>query len=497
MVRVIPKLMALKQAYAEIILGMAKEAAGRVMAAERRATQFQEELFSSKGEALRLLLRLKQMCDAKLSEAETTSAWQQERIEELEAQLQESENTVKELREELNKARDELENERTHKSHQVSKTLTIGDTVKPEEVLGGNRRNTSRSIGQSQSDSQTADEVSGMNISSNKVSGGSNCSCKGQALKNYCRVHNRNFSVTVMRGKGPKLRRNKGTRTVRAFEKNSSAQLSFSGQEENVEHRTYSRGREGKVSAAVSNLSVDKNYGRKREPSALKMIKADCNEVSKTVTRKRKRTPGCRIKNTSWGKLLDQTFTKQRATDVFSFGTSKESHPPRRLHSPSEATEVMEKSGALVTLKDAELVKPGIMVDATNRSKRPKESENIRQGNGGVQHINVLAATSDQDKINDLSNADLKASSVSDGISGRPLENKLLKFTFTRRKKETLCSPNGTFCGADITSKPKEQKLDHSLKMENSALTCETSQDSQQLVQIAEQLISLARNKWD
>ncbi|KAI6675303.1 hypothetical protein NL676_003209 [Syzygium grande] len=406
------KLMALKQAYAEIILGMAKEAAGRVMAAERRATQFQEELFSSKGEALRLLLRLKQMCDAKSSEAETTSAWQQERIEELEAQLQESENTVKELREELNKARDELENERTHKSYQVSKTLTIGDTVKPEEVLGGNRRYTSRSLGQSQSNSQTADEVSGMNISSNKVSGGSNCSCKGQALKNYCRVHDRNFSVTVMRGKGPKLRRNKGTRTVRAFEKNSSAQLSFSRQEENVEHRTYSGG-------------------------------------------KRRQSVSC------------------------------------------EATEVMEKSGALVTLKDAELVKPGIMVDATNRSKRPKESENIRQGNGGAQHINVLAATSDQDKINDLSNADLKACSVSDGISGRPLENKLLKFTFTRRKKETLCRPNGTFCGADITLKPKEQKLDHSLKMENSALTCETSQDSQQLVQIAEQLISLARNKWD
>ncbi|KAI3440646.1 uncharacterized protein J3R85_003423 [Psidium guajava] len=413
------RLMGLKKAYAEIILGMAKEEAARVMAAEKRASQFREELLGSKEEAMRLLLRLKQMYDAKLSEAETTSAWQQKRIVELEAHLQESKSTVKELREELKEARDQLENETTHKSHQVSKAGTTGDTVKPK----GKRHTTSGSIRQSQSDSQTAYEVSGMNISS--------------------------FSITVTRGKEPKLRRNKDTQRVWPFEKNSSAQVSFSGQKENVEHGTYSGGTEGKVSAAISNLSADK--------------------------KKRKRTPGCRSKNTSWGKLHDRTLTKQQASDVFSFGISKESHPQCRLHSPMEATEVTEKSGALVTRKDV--------------------SKIMRQGNGGVQYLNVLATRSDPDKINDLSNSDLKASGVSDRISGRPLENNIIKFTFTRRKKETSCSPDGSFCGADITSEKKKRKHDHSLNQDNSALSCETSQDSQQLVQIAEQLISL-KNKW-
>ncbi|XP_010037615.2 uncharacterized protein LOC104426314 [Eucalyptus grandis] len=444
------KLMAVKKAYAGIILGIAKEAAARVKAAERRASRFQAELAESKEESLRLLMRLKQMYAAKLSEAEITSAWQQERIADLETRFQEAKNSAKDVREELKDTQDKSEIERSHKSHQVSQAHTIGDTVKLEEVLGGNICDTSHSKGQSQSDSQTA-QVSGMNISSS--------------------------FVPVMRGKEAKLKGYRRSPRVQALEKNSSAQLSFSGQEKNVEHGTFSGGREGRVSATVSNLPVDKKYGRKRAPSALKVTKENYNEVIKAIVRKRKRTPGCRRKNTSWGKQHDPTLTMQQATDIFSFGTSKESHPACRLCSPSEATEVTEKSDALVASKDA--------------------SEIIRQGNGEVRQLNVLSTASDQDKIKDLSNLDLKASGVNNGISDRPVENKLLKFTFTRRKKETLCSPNGTFCGADITPKKKGRTNDHSLKLENSAPMGEISQDRQELVQVAEQLMSLSKGKWN
>lgn len=58
--------MALKVAYAEMILNTAKEAAARVMVSEKRAALFQHELNCSKEESLRLLLRLKQMIDAKV-----------------------------------------------------------------------------------------------------------------------------------------------------------------------------------------------------------------------------------------------------------------------------------------------------------------------------------------------------------------------------------------------------------------------------------------------
>lgn len=61
------RLTALKKAYADIILNTAKEAAARIMVSERKALRFQHELQVAKEEALRMLLRLKQMMDSKVS----------------------------------------------------------------------------------------------------------------------------------------------------------------------------------------------------------------------------------------------------------------------------------------------------------------------------------------------------------------------------------------------------------------------------------------------
>lgn len=58
--------MALKKAYADIILNTAKEAAARIMVSERKAMRCQQELFAAKEDALRMLIRLKQMLDAKV-----------------------------------------------------------------------------------------------------------------------------------------------------------------------------------------------------------------------------------------------------------------------------------------------------------------------------------------------------------------------------------------------------------------------------------------------
>lgn len=43
-----------------------KEAAVRIMESERKAARFQQELFSVKEESLRMLMRLKQILDAKV-----------------------------------------------------------------------------------------------------------------------------------------------------------------------------------------------------------------------------------------------------------------------------------------------------------------------------------------------------------------------------------------------------------------------------------------------
>lgn len=53
------KMEALKKVYADIIYNTSKEAAARVMAAERNVRCFQQQLVSVKAECLSMLLRLK------------------------------------------------------------------------------------------------------------------------------------------------------------------------------------------------------------------------------------------------------------------------------------------------------------------------------------------------------------------------------------------------------------------------------------------------------
>ncbi|XP_009335794.2 uncharacterized protein LOC103928472 [Pyrus x bretschneideri] len=122
------KMVALKKAYAEIILNTAKEAAARVMASERKALRYQHDLQFTKGEALRVLCRLKQMLDSKTSDAEITSLSQQRKIEELEAQLQEAEDIITDLRSELKQVWSGLERLNNNQVKPLDEQITREDT---------------------------------------------------------------------------------------------------------------------------------------------------------------------------------------------------------------------------------------------------------------------------------------------------------------------------------------------------------------------------------
>ncbi|XP_019161804.1 PREDICTED: uncharacterized protein LOC109158327 isoform X2 [Ipomoea nil] len=115
---------ALKAAYAEVILNTMKEAADRVMESEQKSLRIEQDLQSTKDEALRLLLHLKHMIDAKEAEAEMSSINQQRRIDELEEQLNEAEGLVVDLRAELNLVRDELGEAKKKKK---KKTMIVKD----------------------------------------------------------------------------------------------------------------------------------------------------------------------------------------------------------------------------------------------------------------------------------------------------------------------------------------------------------------------------------
>ncbi|KAF5796523.1 hypothetical protein HanRHA438_Chr08g0364711 [Helianthus annuus] len=60
------RLMALKKAYADIILNMEKEAAKRIMVSERKVVRLEYELKIAKEDAVQMLMRVKQMMDCKV-----------------------------------------------------------------------------------------------------------------------------------------------------------------------------------------------------------------------------------------------------------------------------------------------------------------------------------------------------------------------------------------------------------------------------------------------
>lgn len=58
----------MKKAYADIILNTAKETAARIMSSEKKVAHYQYELQATKEEALRMLLRIKQLRDSKVNQ---------------------------------------------------------------------------------------------------------------------------------------------------------------------------------------------------------------------------------------------------------------------------------------------------------------------------------------------------------------------------------------------------------------------------------------------
>ncbi|CAI9109596.1 OLC1v1009442C1 [Oldenlandia corymbosa var. corymbosa] len=97
------KTLALKKAYADMILNTAKEAAARVLVAEQKAKKYKKELEFTKQEAVRMLIRMKQTMETENAEAGVKSMNQQKKIKELELQLDEAEEMILDLRAKLTK----------------------------------------------------------------------------------------------------------------------------------------------------------------------------------------------------------------------------------------------------------------------------------------------------------------------------------------------------------------------------------------------------------
>ncbi|KAE9602598.1 hypothetical protein Lalb_Chr12g0201291 [Lupinus albus] len=264
------KLLALKKAYADIILNTAKEAAARVLVSERKATRFQQELASSKDEALRMLLRLKQMLDSKVKEAELTSLSQQKKIDELEAQLQEAEDIVSNLRAELREAETKLENVTNHTMHPPLEQNVEGEAATQEYYMQDNRLDPYERSIQPLPDSH----VEPVSVSDSRAF------CVSHDHTHNCYIHNPDFASIVIRRKEPQLYRNGCTQRIHAFERNLfNGNMSVSGNLDNVHDETMVSIHEEGIAVDVTTNAKADTICEKEKPDELKAVKADADPV--------------------------------------------------------------------------------------------------------------------------------------------------------------------------------------------------------------------------
>ncbi|KAH0975599.1 hypothetical protein GBA52_017498 [Prunus armeniaca] len=502
------KLTALKKAYAEIILNTAKEAAARIVVSERKALRFQRELFSTKEEAFRMLLRLKQMLDSKACEAKMMSSSQQKKIDELEAQLQEAEDIVKDLREELSEAQTQLEKATKNQPQPLARESLDSDTAAPGLMI---------SQLSSQIDAVATYEK---NSISNGTYEGSRCYSTNDALKDrYC-VPNPDFASLVMRSKEPELYRNGCTQRIRAFERNLlDENLSLSGLVDDAKNATFIRGDdEGKGMCNTPKPKVGNTHGVEKNQEQLKVMQLDGSHIQapafKSFQNKRKRAaryrrskaPSCRYLPHQFKEMhqdLSCTITSASSVNnnVLTDNASKKSEDEIRKVTESvltpkllsDTTEMSTRSGcSYVTDNDAGFVRPCSVQKAMDNDKMIiEESEMTRQECLSAEKLEILACKTDVEKDNrPLYKSDMRASDLDGGTASQPADNKFLKYTFCRkRKKETLNSPEGLSVLDNGTLERKTgEEQNVSLEPQKSSLLTESSRESRRLAQVARQV---------
>lgn len=496
------KLRALKKAYADIILNTAKEAAARIMASERKAQRFQRELQIAKDEALRMLLRLKQMMDSKISDAELTSLSQQKKIDELEAQLQEAEDIVKDLREELREVNSELERVRSSKE----KLLDDQHAVAQRGISEENEAHYSQSnvLPPNQSDFRhvAAAELRDMYEFQ-----------KNESFKFYSGMPYvgslylgcPDLPSIILRSKEPELYRNGCTQRIRASEGNLLNTLSGKIHKKKDEISTQEDlgGKQifsvpncslGNLSNVEKKVKADSQLGR-WNPAPIFCVK------KKRGTRYRKRTI------TSCRSFPDQLPRPNHAPDVSCAAT----------HLISVRSDVhFEKNESKVASRlSSDEAERGLEVDCAETSENDIELGNSAgvhspvNGNEGTEKLALVMKDSAGSPVVTVDETDLQKSNIAlpiyepnestvmDGVGNQPIHERIIKYTFQRkRKKDSLSESNGAVSlESDTFKRQIFGKQSDPVEQEKSSLVTESSRHCGHIAHIAHQLISLSESK--
>ncbi|XP_019153399.1 PREDICTED: uncharacterized protein LOC109149844 [Ipomoea nil] len=470
------RLTALKKAYADIILNTAKEAAARIMVSERKALRFQHELQVAKEEALRMLLRLKQMMDSKISEAESTCLSQQKKIEELEAQLHEAEDIVSDLRGELREVNAELERVKSNKENGF--LLGRHNSATHTEASEENIFCTSPPVlhpAEYQDKRVAVSDMKDMNLSQ-RNEGYKTCSRIVHMGNSY--LSHPDLPSIILRSKEPELYRNGCTQRIRACEGNPLGTLS---------------GKVGKRKTETDGKNDDNT-----EVSAMPVHKVDGMDDTekkvffKSCHRKRRRA------NRFWknrvsldGNLPDLSPKMDGEPNNFCLrphsGPVNDHETTPISSSSSDGVEpVILPASAKISGNKPELAEPcgvEIPVFECEGLTEKMEAPGQESGSTGSSGITVLKS--------DIEEVDVQLLQSGSKISDANLpSDRSFKYTFQRKRRR---GASREFEDASIQNCGVETNEE---KENVPKLSAESSRDSRRMAQVARQLISLSEKKW-
>ncbi|KAF5206086.1 Serine/threonine-protein kinase dyrk2 [Thalictrum thalictroides] len=542
------KMDVMKKVYAEIILNTAKEAAARIMVSERKAKYYQQNVVSTKDEALNMLLRVKQVMDYKIAESEMISLRQRLKIEELEAQLHEAEDIVTDLRDQLKEVQNELEN--------MKKAA-----IKPleQQSLKSSHENSSHANEQNSFKAVYLPLWSGFKdasfyqrklcdkccLASENALTTTESSCKVPVENN---AGNPDLASIIMTNKEHELYRNGCTQRIRAFERNSvDGKLCAPLQTDNGS--IIKEDGTAELTCSVASLRKDNMGLAEKKPTGLEeslgkdsssgkgqnaRLRRFSLRKTKSIYRKTIAVPCGNQVVRNFDKGQDVNFrrislrkskSKYRKTLVpcvnqvvktCSVSTRSKAFPCRgnslaesgedlprieeeevqknsesHLHSVSS----LDKTKRDEVTKDVNVqnavVEDNLLID---KSKLSRQGQTIAGGSGLTncsQIYDVVGVPTDSDSKHVETcdtNIDTKTETVDD---------RLLKYTFRRkRKKGSLSCPDESERQEKRVIKKKSgEKQISSSEPHKSSLTMESSRDSRRLVQVARQLISLSKER--
>ncbi|XP_077215130.1 uncharacterized protein LOC143849812 [Tasmannia lanceolata] len=444
------KMVALKRAYAEIILNTAKEAAARILVSERKALRFEQDILYSKEEALNILLHLKQIMDTKISEAEKTSLDQKRKVQELEAQLNEAKGTINDLRAELRRVNDALDKMKVKLMEPLNEQTVNGKpTSEPLNYLSAE-----------------------------------NCCASKPDL------------ASIIINKEPELYRNGCTQRIRAFEQNLlTGNLPLPGQTNDgyshLKNELIVReGETAKKACTLASPKVDNMVIQAENMTGLKEKvhkdgSCDKGPVVKFFRRLSSRKIGrcTHIKTPTCANMIESDENLLETTGEDSEKDLNSCFVPTSTESDKNSKDNLDISS--------------------------KDENHVSQLTLMRQEYKVADHTSDASicKLNHvtvdipLANSDYKDEKTCKAIEApsKTVNDRPFKYTFRRkRKREPLSShKDDTVIEKKITSKRKTcNKQSAKPELPKSSLVIESSRDSRRLVQVARQLISLSGKRW-